>query len=194
MCFVRNWQQTAITSLYKISWVVFITEMESIYCAVRTEYLTIIHVTLRLQGRRAMSHTVSSLPVTAETGVWSYVGPCEICGGWFAYGTGLFPSSSVFPCQHYSTSAPYLSSSTRCTYQKAKRRSLGKFGKTFLFWKSGSIIYKNTFTFFPSYILIINPARCANFSNLILSWGIPFVYITNDKGKVCQTQLFIGNL
>ena len=29
---------------------------------------------------------------------------------------------------------------------------------------------------------------------IVLSWGIPVVYITNDKGKVCHTQLFIGNL
>jgi hypothetical protein len=48
MCFVRIWQRTAVISLYKISWLVVITEMESVYCAVRTEYSTIIHVTLRL--------------------------------------------------------------------------------------------------------------------------------------------------
>ena len=36
MCFVWIWEQTAIISLYSINWLVFITEMECIYCAVRT--------------------------------------------------------------------------------------------------------------------------------------------------------------
>ena len=150
MCFVRIWQQRAIISLYKISWLVFINEMESVNCAVRTEYLTIIHVTLLFQSRRAMTQTVSSGPLTAETGVWSYVGPCEICGGWFGNGTGVSLSFSLFPCQHYFTIAPYLPSSTRCSYQKAKQRSLWTFGKTILFWKSDSIAYKDTSTFFSS--------------------------------------------
>jgi len=147
MCFIRIWQQTAIISLYKISWLVFITEMGSVNLAVRTEYLNIIHVTLLFQSLRAMAQTFSRRPVTAETGVWSYVGPREICSGWFGNGTDLSPSSSLSPCQHYSTSAPYISSSTRCSYQKAKRRGLGTFGKTILFWKSGSISYQDTSIF-----------------------------------------------
>ena len=36
MCFVWIWQQTAIISLYSINWLVFITETECVYCAVRT--------------------------------------------------------------------------------------------------------------------------------------------------------------
>ena len=40
MCFVWIWDQTAIISLYSIDWLVFITETECVYCAVRTEYLT----------------------------------------------------------------------------------------------------------------------------------------------------------
>ena len=36
-------EQTAIISLYSINWLVFVTETESIYCAVRTEY-TEFHV------------------------------------------------------------------------------------------------------------------------------------------------------
>ena len=39
MCFVWIWEQTAITSLYNINWLVFITETECVYCAVRTGYL-----------------------------------------------------------------------------------------------------------------------------------------------------------
>ena len=42
MCFVWIWEQTAIISLYSINWLVFITETECVYCAVRAEYLNII--------------------------------------------------------------------------------------------------------------------------------------------------------
>ena len=38
MCFVWIWEQTAIISLYSINWLVFITETECVYCAVRTEF------------------------------------------------------------------------------------------------------------------------------------------------------------
>jgi len=37
--FMWIWEQTAIISLYSINWMVFITETESVYCAVRTVYL-----------------------------------------------------------------------------------------------------------------------------------------------------------
>ena len=40
MCFVWISEQTAIFSLYNINWLVFITETECVYCAVRTGYLT----------------------------------------------------------------------------------------------------------------------------------------------------------
>jgi len=42
MCFVWISEQTAIISLYNINWLVFITETECVYCAVRTESLYII--------------------------------------------------------------------------------------------------------------------------------------------------------
>ena len=42
MCFVWVWEQTAIISLYSINWLVFITEPECVYCAVRTGSLYII--------------------------------------------------------------------------------------------------------------------------------------------------------
>jgi len=42
MCFVWIWEQTAIISLYSINWLVFITETDCVYCAVRTGYLYII--------------------------------------------------------------------------------------------------------------------------------------------------------
>jgi len=42
VCFVWISEQTAIISLHNINWLVFIAEMESVYCAVRTGYLTLI--------------------------------------------------------------------------------------------------------------------------------------------------------
>jgi hypothetical protein len=39
MCFVWISEQTAVISVYSINWLVFITEVESVYWAVRTESL-----------------------------------------------------------------------------------------------------------------------------------------------------------
>jgi hypothetical protein len=39
MCFVRISEQTATFALYGIEWVIFITEVESVYSAVRSESL-----------------------------------------------------------------------------------------------------------------------------------------------------------
>ena len=44
MCFVWVSEETAIISLYDINWLVFITETQCVYCAVRTGYLYIIQV------------------------------------------------------------------------------------------------------------------------------------------------------
>ena len=37
--FLFIWEQTATCATYSINWLVFITEMKSVYCAVRTGYL-----------------------------------------------------------------------------------------------------------------------------------------------------------
>ena len=44
MCFVWISEQTAIISLYNLNWLVFITQTESVYCAVRTGCLKTIQV------------------------------------------------------------------------------------------------------------------------------------------------------
>ena len=49
MCFVWIWEQTAIISLYSIDWLVFITETEFVYCAVRAEYLYTIPANIILK-------------------------------------------------------------------------------------------------------------------------------------------------
>jgi len=55
MCFVRISEQTTIISLYSINWLVFITETECVYCAVRTGYLNVIQANLTFGLRRAMA-------------------------------------------------------------------------------------------------------------------------------------------
>jgi len=44
--FVWIREQTAIISLYSVNWLVFITETESVYCAVRTGslYITLVEL------------------------------------------------------------------------------------------------------------------------------------------------------
>jgi hypothetical protein len=42
MCLVWIWEQTAIISIHSINWLVIITEMECVYCAVRTECLCVL--------------------------------------------------------------------------------------------------------------------------------------------------------
>jgi predicted transcriptional regulator len=69
---------------------------------------------------RAMAQAVSSQPLNAEARVRSRVSPRGICGGQSGTGTGLFPSTSVFPCRFHSTGAPLhgkhsSSSSQSCT-------------------------------------------------------------------------------
>jgi hypothetical protein len=44
MCFVWISEQTAVIFLYGIDWLAFVTEMEYVYCAVRTELVHILKV------------------------------------------------------------------------------------------------------------------------------------------------------
>jgi hypothetical protein len=59
---------------------------------------------LRLRYGRAGSHRL----LTAKARVGAQVSPCAICGCQSGSGTGFPPIPSVFPCQYYSTAAPYL--------------------------------------------------------------------------------------
>jgi hypothetical protein len=49
--FVWIWEQTSIISLYSINWLVFITETECVYCAVRNGYVYTVdlEVSIRMQ-------------------------------------------------------------------------------------------------------------------------------------------------
>jgi hypothetical protein len=55
-----------------------------------------------------MAQAVSRRPLTAEAQGRSRVSPCGFSGGQSGTGTGFYPSTSVFPCQFNSTSAPLL--------------------------------------------------------------------------------------
>ena len=59
MCFVWTSEQTTIISLYNINWLVFITETECVYCAVRTGCLKVVQV--RYQLKSADCHDMYTL-------------------------------------------------------------------------------------------------------------------------------------
>jgi len=61
VCFVWISEQTAIISLYNINWLVCITEMECVYCAVRTGSLYIIQVMCGSENKQRL------FPYTALT-------------------------------------------------------------------------------------------------------------------------------
>jgi hypothetical protein len=61
-----------------------------------------------LEQEREQVHPDFVTAVSAEVRVRSWVSPCGICGGQSGTGTGFPPSTSVFPCQFYSTWAPLL--------------------------------------------------------------------------------------
>jgi uncharacterized MnhB-related membrane protein len=50
MCFVFIWEQTETCASYSINWLVFITEMKSVYSAVRTESLNKAFCASSLKG------------------------------------------------------------------------------------------------------------------------------------------------
>jgi len=51
-------KQTAIISLYRINWLVFITETVCVYCAARTKCLYIIPINLTLQKAKTGCHVL----------------------------------------------------------------------------------------------------------------------------------------
>ena len=106
MCIVWIWEQTAIISLYNINWLIFITETESVYCAVRTGSLYIIQVMCFVwiweQTAIISLYNINWLVCITET-------ECVYCAvrtGSFIYNSGyvfcvdLRTNSDYFPIQH----------------------------------------------------------------------------------------------
>jgi hypothetical protein len=56
MCFVWIWEQTAIISLYSINWLVFITEMECVYCVVRSVHTVYLCVLCGSENKQLLFH------------------------------------------------------------------------------------------------------------------------------------------
>jgi hypothetical protein len=63
MCFVWIWERTAIIFLYNINWLVFITETECVYCAVRTGCL----YTIQVNNKYAPINTTVLRPPTCRS-------------------------------------------------------------------------------------------------------------------------------
>jgi hypothetical protein len=56
MCFVWIWEQTAIISPYSINWLVFITEKECVYCAVRSAHTVYLWVLCVSENKQRLFH------------------------------------------------------------------------------------------------------------------------------------------
>ena len=99
----------------------FITLMECVYCAVRTEYLNIIYA-----DRRAVVWVVSCWPLFAENRVWFHSGLRDMSGWQSGAGTGFSSSTSGFSCRYHCF---IPSSSACCLYRRKNGRSLGNLRK-----------------------------------------------------------------
>ena len=78
MCFVSIWEQTATCTTYSINWLVFITEMKSVYCAVQTGSLNKAACTSSLKGYLKPQHLQWHVKCTL-------VQALRLCTGWTAH-------------------------------------------------------------------------------------------------------------
>jgi hypothetical protein len=78
------------------------------YCAVQTKSQNVIQLIFVFKGRDT-ARAVSPWRITAKARVRNQVNPCEIYGRQSGTEAGFSPSTSVLPCQYYSTISPYLS-------------------------------------------------------------------------------------
>jgi len=70
MCFVFIWEQTATCATYSINWLVFITEMKSVYSAVRTGDLNTAVSAPSVKGKRnntIFSSTIFNVQLPDDT-------------------------------------------------------------------------------------------------------------------------------
>jgi hypothetical protein len=83
MCFVFIWEQTATCATYSINWLVFITEMKSVYCAVRTGSLNKAVCASSLKGSSAgtvLPHTTDCVYRHSNRWLLSFFCDMTPCG------------------------------------------------------------------------------------------------------------------
>jgi hypothetical protein len=111
MCFVFIWEHTATCATYSINWLVFITEMKSVYCAVRTGSLnksvgaSSLKSYCNLHGQR--NRTLVFWHITARTNEVLRWRKCYYASILFLLNTdrvrrlaaGLFPRRIIFKCR-----------------------------------------------------------------------------------------------
>jgi hypothetical protein len=110
-------QQTAVVSQYSVHRLVFIVEVYTVFCEVRTENLYVIYI----QGC-AVAQAVNLQPVTAETRFRFQASPYQIFGRQSGTGRGFAPGTSFFfPGLCHFANAVYSSSSTCCFNRKSQK-------------------------------------------------------------------------
>ena len=129
MYFVWIWEQTAIISLYSINWLVFITETESVYFAVRTGSLYVIQANRRLLALPWLRRCSVAWCHSGDAGL-SQVIPFDICCAQSGTGKSFPASISVFHCQYHSISVPHSPLFLYRSYQKDKRAKSGNLPKS----------------------------------------------------------------
>ena len=135
----RLFPYTALTDRF------FITETESVYCAVRTGSIYIIHITISLQGPCYGSG--AHFPTSQSSGL----GPVSCQSMWDLWWTEVTLGQifgrikKVFPRQYHSTNAPYSSSSTCCSYPKDRGAKTGNYPRSNAAPESVSKLFQSSF-------------------------------------------------
>jgi len=118
MCSVWISEQTAIISSYNTDWF-FITEMESVYCAVRTGYLNVIHINNGLQSVKGQHvlvpplHLICRNDSTEQNQELLYLnGSSPSANVWYDIGT-IVSTSNVQPARFYQTLCTYTAKTFR---------------------------------------------------------------------------------
>ena len=97
MCFVWIWEQTAIISLYSINWLVFITETECVYCAIRTGSSKIIILNFKVWTLQRLNRLRESIlhlriDISKQSHLAQFTSACQHLP--------LLPLQSAIPYHH----------------------------------------------------------------------------------------------
>ena len=164
MCFVFIWEQTATCASYVINWLVFITEMESVYCAVRNGSLNkavrasslkvnlfiLIHFPSAIYHRRIFTMgQCSDLFLLWHNSLFSYI-------EFKATVLRLYSSAGLLPPLLFSLS--FLCFTQRCANFKLFITNLSPtVGRNFVSWfpfRDASLRGKHLYLLCPSGLLI----------------------------------------